>query len=158
MVKDPIGNSGPKTRNIRPAHQVAEKLCASVLSAKFDFYMKPGRSSASDNNAGIHSEVIEAFAAANRGHTIGYGDDPYTESAVRKFKQHFGAGIQVFFVFNGTAANCLSLKAFTESYNAVICGDAAHIYVDECGAPEKFTGCKLISISTIDGKLTVDAV
>src|SRR5476649_2728722 len=120
--------------------------------------MKPTRSFASDNNAGIHPEVLDAIAAANHGHTAGYGDDRYTESAVRKFQKEFGAGVEVFFVFNGTAANCLSLRALTESYNAVICGDAAHIYVDECGAPEKFTGCKLIPIPTADGKLTVDAV
>ncbi len=120
--------------------------------------MKPARSFASDNNAGIHQEVLDAIAMANHGHTVGYGDDAYTELAVRKFKQHFGNGIQVFFVFNGTAANCLSLKALTEAYNAVVCGEAAHIYVDECGAPEKFTGCKLIPIATSDGKLTVDAV
>jgi threonine aldolase len=120
--------------------------------------MKPARSFASDNNAGIHPEVVDAIAAASQGHTVGYGDDRYTESALRKFQQHFGAGIEVFFVFNGTAANCLSLKALTESYNAVICGEAAHIYVDECGAPEKFTGCKLIPIPTAGGKLTVDAV
>ncbi len=120
--------------------------------------MKPARSFASDNNAGIHPEVVNAIAAANQGHTVGYGDDAYTESAVRKFKKHFGNDIEVFFVFNGTAANCLSLKALTESYSAVICGEAAHIYVDECGAPEKFTGCKLIPIATTDGKLTLDAI
>jgi len=120
--------------------------------------MKPGRSFASDNNAGIHPDVVKAILAANQGHAVGYGDDRYTESAVGKFKQHFGADIDVFIVFNGTAANCLSLKALTDSYHAVICTEAAHIYTDECGAPEKFTGCKLIPISTDDGKLTVDAV
>jgi len=120
--------------------------------------MKPARSFASDNNAGVHPEVLAAIAEANVGHTVGYGDDAFTASAIRKFKQHFGAGIEVFFVFNGTAANCLSLKALTESYHAVICGEAAHINVDECGAPETFTGCKLIPIPTSDGKLTVDAV
>jgi threonine aldolase len=120
--------------------------------------MKPARSFASDNNAGVHPEVMAAIAEANVGHTVGYGDDPFTASAIRKFKQHYGAGIEVFFVFNGTAANCLSLKALTESYHAVICGEAAHINVDECGAPEKFTGCKLIPIPTSDGKLPVDAV
>src|SRR5213075_2899183 len=66
--------------------------------------------------------------------------------------------INVFFVFNGTAANCLSLKAFTSSYEAVICAEAAHIHVDECGAPERFTGCKLIPLPTENGKLTLDAV
>ena len=120
--------------------------------------MKPSRSFASDNNAGVHPEVLKAIAAANVGHVVGYGDDPYTDSAVRQFKRYFGDDIEVFFVFNGTAANCLSLKALTNSYHAVICAEAAHIYVDECGAPEKFTGCKLVPIPAQDGKLTVDTV
>lgn len=120
--------------------------------------MKPARSFASDNNAGVHPKVLEALAAANQGHAVGYGDDPYTGAAVRLFKEHFGNDIEVFFVFNGTAANCLSLKALTEPYHAVICAEAAHIYTDECGAPEKFTGCKLIPIPAGDGKLTVEAV
>jgi threonine aldolase len=120
--------------------------------------MKPARSFASDNNAGVHPEVLQAIASANQGHAVGYGDDAYTESAVRKFKHHFGPDIDVFIVFNGTAANCLSLKALTNSYHAVICAEAAHIYTDECGAPEKFTGCKLIPLPTRDGKLTVESV
>ena len=120
--------------------------------------MKPARSFASDNNAGIHPKVLQAIAAANQGHAVGYGDDTYTEAAVRQFKQHFGDDIEVFFVFNGTAANCLGLKALIESYHALICAEAAHIYTDECGAPEKFTGCKLIPIATVDGKLTVESV
>jgi threonine aldolase len=120
--------------------------------------MKPVRSFASDNNAGVHSKVLQAIAAANRGHVVGYGDDPHTEASIRKFKQHFGADASVFIVFNGTAANCLSLKALAESYQAVLCAEAAHIYTDECGAPEKFTGCKLIPIPTVDGKLTVESV
>jgi threonine aldolase len=120
--------------------------------------MKPARSFASDNNAGVHPEVLEAISDANRGHAVGYGDDSYTEAAVRKFKQQFGSDIEVFMVFNGTAANCLSLKALTDSYHAVICSEAAHIYTDECGAPEKFTSCKLLPIPTTDGKLTVESV
>ena len=120
--------------------------------------MKPSRSFASDNNAGVHPEVLKAIAAANQGHVVGYGDDPYTHSAVSQFKRRFGNDIEVFFVFNGTAANCLGLKALTNSYHAVICAEAAHICVDECGAPEKFTGCKLIPIPTKEGKLTVEAV
>jgi threonine aldolase len=120
--------------------------------------MKPARSFASDNNAGVHVAVLKAVAQANLGHAVGYGDDVYTESAVHKFKQHFGRDIDVFMVFNGTAANCLSLKSLTDSYHAVICSEAAHIYTDECGAPEKFTGCKLIPIPAPDGKLTVESV
>jgi threonine aldolase len=120
--------------------------------------MKPARSFASDNNAGIHPRILEAIATANYGHVVGYGDDPYTKAAIKKFRQHFGPDIEVFFVFNGTAANCLGLKALTESFNAVLCAEAAHIYTDECGAPEKFTSCKLIPIPTSNGKLTVDLV
>jgi len=120
--------------------------------------MKPARSFASDNNAGVHPEVLQAIARANQGHAVGYGDDAWTESAIGKFKQHFGPDIEVFMVFNGTAANCLSLKALTNSYHAVICAEAAHIYTDECGAPEEFTGCKLIPVPPRDGKLTVESV
>jgi threonine aldolase len=120
--------------------------------------MKPARSFASDNNAGVHPQVLKAIAEANHGHVVGYGDDPYTRSAVSKFEQHFGPDIEVFFVFNGTAANVLSLSALCESYQAVICTEAAHIYTDECGAPENFTGCKLLPIRAPQGKLTVESV
>ena len=119
--------------------------------------MKPIRSFASDNNAGVHPEVLQAMAAANTGHTVGYGDDVYTERARAKFREHFG-DVDVFFVFNGTAANVLSLQALTRSFQAVLCAEASHIYTDECGAPEKFTACKLIPIAAPDGKLTVAAV
>lgn len=120
--------------------------------------MKPARSFASDNNAGVHPQVLEAITAANQGHVVGYGDDPYTSSAIARIEQHFGPGIAVFFVFNGTAANVLSLSALTQSYHAVICAEPAHIYTDECGAPEKFTGCKLIPLAAPEGKLTVESV
>jgi len=118
---------------------------------------KPIRSFASDNNAGVHPEVLAALAAANTGHTVGYGDDLYTDRARAKFREHFG-DVEVFFVFNGTAANVLSLQSATRSFQAVLCAEASHIYTDECGAPEKFTGCKLIPVHAPDGKLTVDAV
>jgi len=118
--------------------------------------MKPIRSFASDNNAAVHPEVLEAIRRANEGHVVGYGDDPYTESAVAKFREHFGADVQVFFVFNGTAANVLSLQALTRPYHAVLCPELSHIYADECGAPEKFTGCKLIPLPAPNGKLTVE--
>jgi threonine aldolase len=120
--------------------------------------MKPTRSFASDNNAGVHPDVLKAISAANHGHVVGYGDDAYTHSAQTLFKKQLGEDVEVFFVFNGTAANCLSLKAVTNSYHAVICAEGAHIYVDECGAPEKFTGCKLVPIPAKNGKLTVEAV
>jgi threonine aldolase len=120
--------------------------------------MKPSRSFASDNNAVVHPEALEAIRRANEGHTVGYGTDPYTESAVEKFREQFGADVAVFFVFNGTAANVLSLQALTRSYHAVLCPELSHIYVDECGAPERLTGCKLVPLPAPDGKLTVETV
>ncbi|MGO9087271.1 MAG: threonine aldolase family protein [Terriglobales bacterium] len=116
------------------------------------------RSFASDNNAGVHPEVLEAIARANQGHVIAYGDDPYTRSAIAKFEEHFGTGIDVFFTFNGTGANVLGLQALSRPYHAVLCSDYAHIYMDECGAPEKHTGCKLIPLPHQDGKIRLEAV
>ena len=119
---------------------------------------KATRNFASDNNAGVHPEVLEAIARANQGHVVAYGDDAFTRSAIAKFEEHFGAGIDVFFTFNGTGANVLSLQSLNRSYHAVLCSEFAHIYTDECGAPEKHTGCKLIPLPHKDGKITLDAV
>jgi threonine aldolase len=116
------------------------------------------RSFASDNNAGVHPEVIEAIKAANDGHVLAYGDDPITARAVRLFQKHFGRDVAVYFVFGGTGANVLGLKAITKSYQAIICAETAHVNVDECGAPEHHTGCKLLTIATPDGKLRVDQI
>lgn len=117
---------------------------------------KPRRSFASDNNAGVHPELIDAIKAANEGHVVAYGDDVITERAIKLFKKHFGRDIAVYFVFGGTSANTLGLKAITKSYQAVLCAQTAHINVDECGAPENLTGCKLIDVETPDGKLRVE--
>src|SRR5579859_5784375 len=119
---------------------------------------KATRNFASDNNAGVHPEVLEAISRANQGHVVAYGDDPYTRSAIAKFEEHFGSGIDVFFTFNGTGANVLSLQSINRSYHAVLCSEYAHIYTDECGAPEKHTGCKLIPLPHQDGKITLDSV
>jgi threonine aldolase len=120
--------------------------------------LSPSRSFASDNNAGVHPEMIEAIRTANEGHVIAYGDDPYTANAVKQFQKHFGRDTAVYFVFGGTGANVLGLQSVTKSYQAVICADTAHINVDECGAPEKYTGCKLLSVSTPDGKLRPELI
>src|SRR5437868_1036831 len=111
------------------------------------------RSFASDNNAGVHPEILEALRAANDGHVLAYGHDPLTERAGKVLQKHFGKDATIYFVFGGTGANVLGLKAIANSYEAVVCADTAHINVDECGAPEKFTGCKLLSVRTPDGKL-----
>jgi len=120
--------------------------------------MRPSRSFASDNNASVHPEVMEAIRRVNDGPAAAYGDDPHTEAAVGKVREQFGDDVAVFFVFNGTAANVLSLQALTRPFHAVLCPESSHIYTDECGAPEKFTGCKLIPLVAPDGKLTVEAV
>jgi threonine aldolase len=119
---------------------------------------KATRSFASDNNAGVHPEILAALAQANHGHVVAYGDDPYTRSAGKKFEEHFGPEIAVFFTFNGTGANVLSLQSLTRSFQSVLCSAYAHIYTDECGAPEKHTGCKLIPLPQQDGKITLDSV
>jgi threonine aldolase len=120
--------------------------------------LSPSRSFASDNNAGVHQEVIDAIARVNAGHVVAYGDDPYTARAVKAFEKHLGRNIAVFFVFGGTGANVLGLQAITKSYQAIICAATAHINVDECGAPEKFTGCKLLDVESANGKITVDQI
>ncbi len=113
---------------------------------------------ASDNFSGVHPAVLKAMSAANGGHVKAYGDDAFTESAIRVFRRHFGEQAEVFFVFGGTGANVVGLQALTESFHGIICADSAHINVDECGAPEKFTGCKLLTIPSKDGKITVEQI
>lgn len=113
---------------------------------------------ASDNNSGVHPAIFKAMEKANTGHVVGYGDDPFTQKAIEIFKKKFGKNTAVFFVFNGTGANVLSLSTVTQSYNSIICAETAHIQEDECGAPEKFTGCKLIPVEPINGKITPEAL
>ncbi len=116
------------------------------------------RGFASDNNAGVHPAILKAIGEVNEGHVVAYGDDPYTLKAIEQMKSVFGGDVEVFFVFTGTAANVLGLSSVTQPYHAVICADTSHIHVDECGAPEKFTGCKLLAVDTPDGKLTVELI
>jgi threonine aldolase len=113
---------------------------------------------ASDNYAGVHPEIMAALAEANHGHEGSYGADKYTAEAEARFKSMFGAQTEVFFVYNGTGANVLALSAMTRSYMAVICPELAHINVDESTAPEKFTGCKLITVPAPDGKLRPEQI
>ncbi len=120
--------------------------------------MKNPRGFASDNNAGVHPVIFRKMQEVNTGHVISYGDDPYTPQAIELFKKYFGKNIDVYFLFNGTAANVLGIKALTQSYHAVICSDLAHLHVDECGAPEKYTGCKLLAVPSPDGKLTPQSI
>ena len=115
--------------------------------------MPARRTFASDNNSGAHPAALAAIAAANAGHEHAYGDDPYTRHAVEVLRSHLGEQADIHFVFNGTGANVVSLSALLRPYQAVICPATAHIATDECGAPEHFTGSKLIGVPTPDGKL-----
>jgi len=116
------------------------------------------RTFASDNYAGVHPDVLRALTDANTGHAAAYGADKYTEQAAIQFRAHFGPDIDVFFVFNGTGANVLSLASMVHSYHTILCSEHAHIAVDECGAPERFTSAKLTLVPAPDGKLNIPAL
>ncbi len=115
------------------------------------------KSFGSDNHAGTHPAVLRAIGEANAGDTTAYGDDPWTAHAVRQLSEAFGAS-DVSFVFNGTGANVLGLSLMLRPYQAVICAESAHLNVDECGAPERILGCKLLTVPTPDGKLTSELI
>jgi threonine aldolase len=112
------------------------------------------RGFASDNHAGAHPDVLEAIRAANTGHAPAYGADPFTATAREQFREHFGPDAEAWLVFNGSGANVTSLDALTRGFEAVICTDVAHMNVDECGAPERIAGSKLLTVPTEHGKLT----
>ncbi|WP_260928962.1 threonine aldolase family protein [Novosphingobium sp. 9] len=114
---------------------------------------------ASDNYAGICPEALAAMNEANSGSAVAYGDDEWTHRAADAFRALFGADGEVFFVFNGTAANSLALASLCQSYHSVICASSAHVETDECGAPEFFSnGSKLLVAPADDGKLTPQAI
>ena len=120
--------------------------------------MSVARGFASDNHAGAHPEVLAALEAANAGHAGSYGADPWTERLGGILRAHFGERARSYPVFNGTGANVLCLDVLTRSHDAVICTTDAHIHVDECGAPERIAGVKLLTIETDHGKLAPDDV
>ncbi|MDR0544631.1 MAG: low specificity L-threonine aldolase [Odoribacteraceae bacterium] len=111
------------------------------------------RGFASDNCSGALPEVLRAIETAARGHQPSYGDDAYTRRAVGEFRAIFGQQVEVFLVYNGTGANLLGISAVARPHHAVICAETAHLHVDECGAVERFTGCKVLTVPTFDGKL-----
>lgn len=112
------------------------------------------RGFASDNYAGVHPEVLDALATANAGHQIAYGEDQYTEHLGAVMAGHFGDGIEVFPVFNGTGANVLSLQSMLPRWGGVICAATAHVNNDESTAPETVGGFKLLTVPALQGKLT----
>jgi threonine aldolase len=109
---------------------------------------------ASDNYAGVCPEAWRALEEANQGHAPGYGDDPWTQRATDLIREVFEMNCEVFFVFNGTAANSLALASLCQSYHSILCHETAHVETDECGAPEFFSnGTKVLTVSGPDGKI-----
>jgi threonine aldolase len=114
---------------------------------------------ASDNYSGICPEAWSAMEQANVGHAQSYGEDGWTSRASELFRELFQKDCEVFFAFNGTAANSLALSALCQSYHGVICAASSHVETDECGAPEFFSnGSKLLTLSTNDGKIDSEAL
>ncbi len=116
------------------------------------------RTFASDNCSGVHPEVLAAIATANGGHQPSYGADVYTARLAEVIATHFGPRAEVFPVFNGTAANVISLQAMVPRWGAVVCSSAAHIHNDENGAPERVGGLKLLTVDAPDAKLTAERI
>ena len=112
------------------------------------------RAFASDNYAGAHPEVLAAIAEANADHAVSYGADPWTAKAMELIRARFGADASPWLVFNGTAANVLSLGALTRSWECVVTPDTSHLHVDEAAAPERMAGVKLLTLKTDDGRLS----
>ena len=112
----------------------------------------------SDNASGVHHDVLRMIEAANVGHAVGYGEDEYTRQAQELFRSHFGETARAYLVATGTAANVVALQSVTQSFEAVICADTAHLHRDECGAPEKILGSKVLVVPALHGKITIEAI
>lgn len=117
----------------------------------------PGRTFGSDNHAGVYPEVLAALAAVNSGDAVAYGADAISQAAVARLCSEAGA-TEGYLVFNGTGANVLALSMLVRPYEGVICAETSHLNMDECGAPERVLGCKLLPVSAPDGKLTPDLI
>lgn len=111
----------------------------------------------SDNHSGVHPEIFRALQNCNQNHAPSYGTDSHTEAAVRAFRNLFGSHTEVFFVFNGTASNSLSLAFLCERFQSVLCSEVSHLNLDECGAPEFFAG-KLIPVEHSQGKISLQSL
>ena len=135
------------------------RFVSGASNRKKDSDVTDAQQFASDNYAGICPEAWEAMDLANRGSASAYGDDHWTQRASDAFRDLFETECEVFFAFNGTAANSLALASLCQSYHSVICSAQAHVETDECGAPEFFSnGSKLLVAPTDSGKLDPQAI
>src|SRR5262252_5237455 len=120
---------------------------------------KARRQFASDNYAGICPEAFAAMVEANQSHEVSYGNDTWTEKASNLIRDLFETDCEVFFVFNGTSANSLSLASLCQSYHSILCHELAHVEVAECGAPEFFAnGSKVLLLAGADGKIDPNSI
>jgi threonine aldolase len=130
-----------------------EQYCQNVMETA------QRRQFASDNYSGICPEAWQAMAEANRGHARSYGDDPWTEKAANLIREVFETDCEIFFVFNGTAANSLALASLCQSYHSILCHEVAHVETDECGAPEFFSnGTKVLLLPGENGKIKPESI
>lgn len=113
---------------------------------------------ASDNTSGIHPDILSAIERANHGFVKGYGEDPYTEAATAALRREFGERAEVFFTFGGTGANVVAIAAMARSFEAVYCADCSHLWSDECAAPEKFFGGKVVPVASVHGKISPETI
>lgn len=112
----------------------------------------------SDNHSGVHPQILTAMTLANVDHAPSYGTDTWSEKAIELFRSHFGKQAEVFFVFNGTAANTLSMRAMVKPFQSILCSDVCHMHHDECGAPEFFSGAKLQTLPSKNGKIALETL
>lgn len=133
-------------------------LCqtATPICLKTQYLME--RHFCSDNASGVCPEVMDALSVANQNHSASYGNDPLTQSTHQLIKNELGRECEVFFVYNGTAANTLACKATLKSFESIICPDTAHIATHEVGAPINATGSKMLTIPATAGKITADQI
>ncbi len=118
----------------------------------------PQRAFSSDNAAGAHPAVIEAIVAANSGHALAYGADPWTAEVEASFRDMFGPTSEAFLVWNGTGANVMALATMVQPADFVLCTEWAHIAVDETGAPERALGAKIMPVPAPGAKLHPDQI
>lgn len=112
----------------------------------------------SDNSAAVHPEVMTALSSVNLGHALAYGDDEVTARATRAVQRHFGPQAKVQFVFGGTGANVVGLASVLQPYESIVCSANSHLWLDECAAPERFLGAKLVPVTPVYGKLTPEVL
>lgn len=111
----------------------------------------------SDNHSGVHPELLKSIIECNVEHAPSYGTDGDSYAAIKSFKKLFGSQTEVFFVFNGTAANTLALRFLCDRHESILCSEVSHLNVDECGAPEFFAG-KLIPLPHTNGKISLETL